>query len=158
MGVLEWLELSSLGDWVAASLWGYPIMLSLHAIGLAVLAGSLAMVDLRVIGCFPGLEIAPLRGMIKLAWAGFIVNLISGFSLFTAQATYFIAHRAFLIKIACIILVLINSALLLGMLNNHADEWDAGGTVSAPAKALAFSSLLLLTVATIAGRLIAYVE
>lgn len=158
MEYFEWLELSPLGDWVATSTWGYPILLSCHAIGLAVVAGSLAMVDLRVMGCFPGLEISPLRSLIKLAWVGFIVNLISGFSLFAGQATYFINHPAFLIKITCISLALVSSARLQSLLKQHADDWDGGGIVGSNAKILALSSLLLLCAAMIAGRLIAYIE
>ncbi|MFT4823119.1 MAG: hypothetical protein ACJAUG_003440 [Halioglobus sp.] len=158
MEFFGWLELSSLGDWVATSTWGYPILLSCHAIGLAVVAGSLTIVDLRVLGCFPGLEIAPLRCLIKLAWVGFIVNLISGFSLFAGQATYFITHPAFLIKITCILLALVGTARLQGLFKRHADDWDAGGAVGSNAKILALSSLLLLCAAMIAGRLIAYIE
>jgi len=157
MAFLEWLEFSPLGDWVAASLYGYPLMLSLHAVGLGVVVGILAMVNLRIVGLFGKLEIAPLRGLIKLAWAGFVVNLISGSALFTAQATYFITHKAFLIKIAAIFLAVINAAFLQNLLRQHADDWDAGESIPAGAKVLAISSLLLWSVAMVAGRLIAYV-
>ena len=157
MAFLEWLEVSALGEWVAASLWGYPIMLSCHAIGLAMVVGILAMVDLRVAGCFSQLEISPLRGIIKLAWAGFVVNFVSGFALFTAQATYFITHPAFLIKITAIFLAIVNAAFLQNLLRDNAEQWDRGMIVSTSAKMLAISSLILWSVAMVAGRLIAYV-
>jgi len=132
-------------------------MLSCHAVGLAVVVGVLAMVDLRIVGCFSKLEIAPLRGLIKLAWVGFVVNLISGFSLFAAQATYFITHPAFLIKIGAIFIAIANAAFLQNELKKHAHEWDAGSPVALTAKLLAISSMLLWSVAMVAGRLIAYI-
>lgn len=157
MAFLEWLEYSALADWVGASLWGYPIMLGLHAVGLGVVVGILAMVDLRVAGCFSKLEMVPLKSLIKIAWAGFIVNFISGFSLFASQATYFITHKAFIIKIIAIFLAIINAAFLQNLLRQHAASWDGGAAVSMNAKVLAISSLILWSVAMIAGRLIAYV-
>lgn len=157
MAFLEWLEFSALANWVGASLWGYPIMLGLHAVGLGVVVGILAMVDLRVAGCFSKLEMTPLKGFIKIAWAGFIINFISGFSLFASQATYFITHKAFVIKIIAIFLAIINAALLQNLLRQHAASWDGGAAVSTNAKVLAITSLILWSVAMIAGRLIAYV-
>jgi len=157
MAFLEWLEFSALASWVGGSLWGYPIMLGLHAVGLGVVVGVLAMVDLRVAGCFSKLEMVPLKGFIKIAWAGFVVNFISGFSLFAAQATYFITHKAFIIKIIAIFLAIINAALLQNMLRQNAQSWDGGAAIPMNAKLLAISSLILWSVAMVAGRLIAYI-
>ena len=157
MAFLEWLEMSALAELVAVSLWGYPIMLSLHAVGLAVVVGVLAMVDLRVMGCFSSMEIVPMRKLINLAKAGFIVNLLSGFALFSSQATYFIGHKAFIIKIIAIVLAIVNAVILKSMLAKNAESWDQGTAISMNAKLLAFSSLILWSVAMIAGRLIAYV-
>ena len=40
------LETTELATWVAVSLWGYPFMLSLHVMGLAVVVGIFSMRDL----------------------------------------------------------------------------------------------------------------
>jgi len=157
MAFLEWLEYSALAEWVAASLYGYPIMLSAHAVGLGVVVGVLAMVDLRILGCFSKLETVPLKGLIKIAWAGFILNFISGFSLYSAQATYFTFHTAFVIKIIAIFLAIVNAAFVQNLLTKHGESWDAGEAIPMNARMLALGSLLLWSVAMIAGRLIAYV-
>lgn len=152
MSFLYWLETSALGDWVATSLWGYPIMLAAHSVGLAIIVGILFVLNLRLIGFFPKIDPRLLRPLIKLAWAGFIVNLISGFMLFAAQAPYFITHPAFIIKLIAIFLAIINAALLQNLLkeNVEKDKFSKG-------KYLAISSLVLWSTAIIAGRMIAYI-
>lgn len=156
MAFLEWLEYSALGEWVAASEWGYAIAISCHGIGLGIVVGTLAMVDLRIVGVLKRLELAPMCGLINLAWAGFVVNAISGFALFASQATYFIGHIAFLVKISAILLAVVNAAFLQNALRASADKWDEGETISGSAKLLALGSLVLWSVAIVAGRLIAY--
>ena len=55
MAFFEWLEYTRLAVWVGESLWGYPIMISLHAIGLGTVVGILVMLDLRILGSFDGM-------------------------------------------------------------------------------------------------------
>lgn len=92
MSFLEWLEYGAIREWVATSIIGYPFILSMHTIGLAVVVGVLSIVDLRVAGCFRKLGIVPLRQMLKLAWGDFVINFVSGCALFASQATAFIGH------------------------------------------------------------------
>lgn len=157
MAFLEWLELSALADWISTSSWGYPLLLTLHSLGMAVIVGILFVLNLRILGCFKALPVVQLRPFLKLAWVGFIVNLGSGLALFAAQATFFIVHVAFIIKITGIFMAIINAALLQKLLRQHGEQWDTGATVSAGTKALAGSSLVLWMTAIIAGRLIAYI-
>lgn len=156
MGIFYWLETSPLAMWIGGSLWGYPISLSAHSVGMAIMVGIVVMVDLRVMGCFPSLSMTGMRTAIKVAWCGFVVNVISGFALFTSQASYFSMHKAFLIKIVAILLAAINAFILQKMLKANAQNWDAGEAIPAKAKQLAMSSMALWLIAVIAGRLIAY--
>lgn len=157
MAFLEWLEFSALGNWVSGSIWGYPIMLVSHSIGLAIAVGVLFVINMRVIGYFPTLSVSSLRNFLRLAWAGFILNAISGLALFAGQATLFITNVAFLIKIAAILLGIINAAFMQSLLRQHASTWDAGAAIPVNARALAIAALALWLTAIVAGRLIAYV-
>ena len=77
MVFLEWLEFSALAEWVSASLWGYPITLTSHGVGLAIVVGIIFMLNLRLLGKFSGLPYQTLLSYMKLAWAGFLLNFIS---------------------------------------------------------------------------------
>jgi len=50
VSVFEWLEETRLALWVGESLWGYPLLLSLHIVGLAMVAGIFTMLNLRLLG------------------------------------------------------------------------------------------------------------
>ena len=156
MAFFEWLEYTRLAIWVGESLWGYPIMISLHAIGLGTVVGILVMLDLRILGSFDGMPYGTLNGFMRIAWAGFVVNLLSGTALFTAQATVFVESLPFLIKIPAILAAVGIAAVMQKQLRQNAQDWDSGVAVSGAAKSLAWVSIALWLIAMIAGRLIAY--
>lgn len=157
MALFEWLELTLLADWVGGSLWGYPITLTAHGIGLAVVVGIIFMLCFRLLGRFDGLPYGTVLAYMKLAWAGFLLNFISGFMLFSAQATVFIVSLPFIIKIVSILIAAIVAALLQEKVRLGAADWDAGAAVPGNVKRLCVLSLLLWSIAIVAGRLIAYV-
>ena len=156
MSTFEWLENTRLALWVAESMWGYPIMICLHAIGLGVVVGTLVMVDLRVLGAFRGIPFSSLRGLMKLAWAGFVINLFSGLSLFATGATVFIENIPFLIKLPAIFLAISVAGIMQHRLQKNASAWDSSVPVDTTIKLLAIVSVLLWLTAIIAGRLTAY--
>ena len=85
-----WLENTPIALWVSLSLYAYPLLLSLHIVGLATVVGIFSMRDLRLLGLFPELQATSFVPLGKLAAAGFTLNAISGFLLFTSQASIFI--------------------------------------------------------------------
>jgi hypothetical protein len=156
VSTFEWIEQSDLAILVAESLWGYPIMICLHAIGLAVVVGTLVMVNLRIFGLFKGIPFSVLRSLMRLAWAGFVINLLSGSALFSAQATVFIENVPFLIKLPSIFLALIVAGIMQNQLQKNAAAWDSETPVNMTTKALAACSIMLWLTAIVAGRLTAY--
>ncbi len=155
MAFLEWLQSTWVGTTVAESLWGYPTFETMHTIGMALLIGSLGLIDLRVLGFKPELPILETRQLLPLAWIGFTLNAISGTALFTSSAVEFFSSYTFRIKIVLIILAGINAALL----SHQIFKEGPPGTVVTPttgAKWIAGTSLVFWFGAVIAGRLIAY--
>lgn len=151
------LETTELATWVAVSLWGYPIMLSLHVVGLAVVVGIFAMRDLCLLGLFPGIQPSAFLGLGKLGWVGFIVNAVSGFALFASQATVFVTSVPFLIKIACIVAGMVLAGVIQSRLRAELALGDSVAVVSKSTRIIALVSLMFWLAAIIAGRLIAYI-
>ncbi len=154
--MFEWLENTPVALWVGESLWGYPFMLGLHVVGLAVVVGIFVMRDLRLIGFFEGISYASLASLQKLAWTGFLINAISGVFLFTSQATTFISSTPFLLKISMIFLAAICAAIIQNRIRDDAVSWDSSGAAVGSVNALAMVSIALWAGAIISGRLIAY--
>ena len=157
MAVFEWLEGTSLALWVGESLWGYPVMLSLHVVGLAIVVGIFLMRDLRLLGMFDGIEHGSLTGLVKFGWIGFLVNALSGAALFSSQAVTFVESTPFLLKIASIALAAICAAIIQNRSRADAASWDTGdGNPPSSIRVVAAVSLTLWISAIVSGRLIAY--
>ena len=146
--MFEWLENTSVAIWVGESFWAYPLMLSMHAIGLAIVVGILSMFNLRLLGSFKGIRTVAFLPLLKFAWIGFFVNATSGFFLFTSQATTFVQSTPFLIKISCVF----TGAILAKVMQTKLIKSGSDDSM----KGLAIVSLVLWLVAITAGRLIAY--
>jgi hypothetical protein len=156
MGFLEWLQSTWLGVLVAESLWGYPIFETIHTLGMAMMIGSLGLINLRVLGYKPELRLLDIHQLLPLAWIGFTLNAISGTALFTSDAVYFWGKYTFRIKMILIILGGINAALLGQRVFREAAAGTPALPTAAGTKWIAFLSLVFWFGAVIAGRLIAY--
>jgi hypothetical protein len=155
MAVLEWLQSTPLALFVAETIWAYPLFETLHTIGMALLLGSLGLINLRILGYKPELPVLGTLDLLPLAWLGFSVNLISGLALFSSDAVYFWSSITFRIKLSLIVLAGINAFVLSQSVFRDA---RAGKTaaLSSGLKVVAASSLVFWVGAVIAGRLIAY--
>lgn len=155
--MFEWLENTSVALWVGESLWGYPLMLGLHVVGLAIVVGIFVMRDLRLIGCFEGISYESLESLRRLGWTGFVINAISGCFLFTSQAVTFAGSTPFLLKISMIFLAAICAAVIQNKMHDSAAQWDGSGAAAGSVRTLAMVSIALWMGAIIAGRLTAYI-
>ena len=147
--MLVWIENTSLALWVGTSLWAYPVLLSAHITGLAVIVGIIAMRDFHLLGFINGVTEANFFELKKLAYCGFLINGISGIMLFASQASYLSTNLPFLIK-----LFFIGSGMLLASKIYKKIEKNTGRTST---KILAILSLFSWFGAITAGRLIAYI-
>jgi hypothetical protein len=132
-------------------------MLSLHAIGLAIVVGIFTMFNFRVLGLFKSIEYSAFLDFFKLAWAGLLINAGSGFALFCSQATFYITNTPFLVKISSIFIGSILAFRIQSNLRLNAEKWDS--KVAEPGSKdhlYAQSSLLFWACAIFGGRLIAY--
>jgi hypothetical protein len=154
--MFTWIEGTPIAQWVSLSLYAYPLLLSVHIVGLAVVVGIFLMRDLRLIGFFKGLDPAAFLALSKFAWVGFIFNAISGVMLFTSQAVTFAGNVAFLIKIACILVGMVLAGVIQSRLRANIQA-GADLVISRSFRTLALCSLLTWIGAIIAGRLVAYI-
>ncbi|MDX1405234.1 MAG: hypothetical protein R3192_11885 [Woeseiaceae bacterium] len=157
MPVFQWLESTALAIWVGESLWGYPIMLGTHAVGLAIVVGIFVMLDLRMLGVIRGISFHAFLSLFRLAWIGFLFNAISGSALFTSQASTFVESTPFLIKISAVLAGVILGVIIQQRVRLRVADWDSDdANIESSATFLAIASLICWIGAIIAGRLIAY--
>ena len=155
MDVLASLEGSGFGTWLreSGSIWAYPAVLTLHTMGMGVLVGASAVIDLRLIGFAPQIPLAPLGRLFPIMWGGFWVNAITGVALFVADATTKGTTTVFMAKLAIIVVAVI----VLFDIKRRVYGANETAVVTPGARALAAASLALWFLAIVTGRYMAYV-
>ena len=155
MDVLSTIEHSAFCTWVRedSSLWAYPGIRFMHTVGLAMVVGMSAMINLRLLGFARTLPVAPLERYFPIIWAGFWINAMSGTILLAADATTKLTNPAFGVKMVLIALAVVNLVLIRRVVFR---DPDVDTSVSGLGRFLAAVSLLLWFGATTAGRLMAY--
>jgi hypothetical protein len=152
VGFLAWLEATGLAEWVRSSSEGYPSMIALHALGMAVMVGLSLLIDLRILGWFAGIPLAALQRFFSLAWIGFGINTLSGSALFTAQATSYIVDWVFMTKMTLVLL----GAITAGILQPAIAKAGPGVELSGGMKGVAGLAIVFWLIAIVMGRLTAY--
>jgi hypothetical protein len=101
---------SHIGTAIRESDYAFSIIESVHVLGITLLFGTIALLDLRMLGLvlrpIPITRIA--RAVFPLTWSGFAVMFTSGFLLFWAEAAKNYSNPAFRIKLILLALVGIN--------------------------------------------------
>ena len=155
------IEASSLGVAMRQWLWLYPSVEIVHITGIGLLFGSIAVLDLRLLGFSRTLSVRQLaRHVLPWTAASFALIVPSGLMMFTAHASDFIQSGVFVLKMGLILAAGLNAALFHAITFRTADVWDAEEMRKLPpppSARLAGALSLSLWIAVIAcGRLLAY--
>ncbi len=155
--MLDWLQNTGIARMVQESIWGYPIVLSSHAVGMAILAGIVLMINFRILGLAPAIPLSALKTMFRFALVGLVINLVSGLMLFVANADAFFQSNPFRIKI---ILLIVGITLMVKMSGQFFDRTDSVEDMvpTKQVKTMAVISSVAWFGVIIAGRLIAYID
>lgn len=155
------IEASSLGAAMRQWLWLYPSVEIVHIAGIGLLFGSIAVLDLRLLGFSRTLSVKQLaRHVLPWTAASFVLVVPSGLMMFTAHASDFIQSGVFVLKMGLILAAGLNAALFHAITYRTADVWDAEEMRKLPpppSARLAGALSLALWISVIAcGRLLAY--
>lgn len=101
--------------WIAAHPVAYPALEVLHIAGIGLLLGSLVLLELRVWGLARELPLRPLaRLSLSVTLAGFGLIVCSGLLMFAAQPAELLSNRAFVLKLALVLLAGVNAVWFHG--------------------------------------------
>lgn len=144
-----------MSTWVreSGSLWAYPMILTAHTVGMSLLVGASAAVDLRLLGIAPQLPLRPMAAVFRMVWLGAALSGLSGMLLFAADATTKGTTSVFFVKLACIVGAVLVARRLQRLIVALSDDEPDGVP---GARVLAVASLVLWAGAITAGRFMAY--
>jgi hypothetical protein len=153
--VIEWLANSPYALWVNQS-FGWPLALTIHAFGNAIVVGFMAIIGLRLFGFFPGIPYTSLRSLIPYIWISVAFQALSGFTLWMTKPGSYLADGMFEVKFTLVIIACVVMVIFQRILKQEAAKWDAAGAVSSRGLKIGTLSCLLWAGVLIGGRLTAY--
>jgi hypothetical protein len=149
------IETSAFSTWLreSSSLWVFPFILILHTWGLAFLAGSNVVLDVRVLGLVPDIPLRSLERYFLVMWIAFWVNAVSGVLLLIAYPTKALTNPLFYVKLMLIAVAFVTAHRIRRRLR----EVPSGARPEASRlRMLAAVSLACWVAAVPAGRFLAY--
>jgi len=150
----QWLQFSPPLVAMRSSPWLFPVIATIHLMGLSVLGGAVLLVDLRLLGL--GLRRQPVAQLAQDAerwlFRGLLVMVATGIPLFMCFATKYYYLTFFWVKMAALLAVVVFTVSVRRRVimadetrMNHA--WD---------KAVALTSITLWTTVALGGRYIGF--
>ena len=157
--VLTWIDGSPMAEEIRVSLWLFPALEIAHVAAIALVLGSIARVDLRLVGLASRhrsiTEIS--REMLPWTWVGFALATVFGVLLFVGQPVRYVEVAFFDAKIILILLAGLNMLVFEYMTRRSVGRWDRAPTPPLQVRLAGGLSLAFWLSVVICGRLIGFV-
>src|SRR5580658_8595157 len=151
----EWIQSTIFFTAVRQSWLVYPVVLSLHMVGIAFFGGMILMTDLRLLGwAMRSRPVAHVVDQLRMPKRiGFLLMVTFGFLLFGCKAEEYYYNPFFRAKMMLLTCVAIHALVFRGTVYGRPDGFDPSR-----AKLAAVLSLLLWTGIACMGRGIGYLD
>ncbi len=156
--VFSWLEDTWLAEVIRSTAYLYPVLESVHIIGIALLIGPAAAFDLRLLGVGRRtLRVTSAASyLLRLSHLGFVIAAATGMAMFLPGANLIADRGSAPWKLGLILLAGLNILIFRRRTYRSVADWDADQPTPVAARCAAVISLTSWAGVTIAGRLLAY--
>lgn len=155
---LKSLEASGLAARIRDSLFLFPMIESTHVFGLALVFGTIAIIDLRLLGLAsthrPFTRMA--SDILKWTWGAFILTVLTGTLMFITNAPVYYHNFFFRAKMLLLVLSGLNLFAFERTAARTVSSWDQAPSAPRAGKAVAVVSLTLWISIIFMGRLIGF--
>jgi hypothetical protein len=156
--ILQWIESTGLATGIRQSLYVFPFLESVHVIGLSLVFGTIAVIDLRLLGvasrdrAFKRMS----SDILKWTWAAFALTALTGSLMFTTNASVYYHNFYFRSKMLLLLLAGVNMLSFELTLGRASHRWDRAPAAPPMGRAVAVLSLAIWISVIFAGRLIGF--
>ena len=136
----------------------FPWIECVHVLALTLVIGSIAIVDLRLLGLRSRNRgvVETTSEVLPITWTAFAFALISGGMMFASNAVAY-AHNAFFqAKMALVVFAGLNMLGYHFIVGRHAASWQAGASTPLKARLVGGASLALWIAIAACGRWIGF--
>ena len=156
---LEWLQSTAPAVAIAESSWLFPTIETVHVLALTTVVGSIAMVDLRLIGAAQRHRsvIELTEEVLPWTWIGFTIAVATGSLMFASNAVKYFANGPFRIKMILLLSAGINMLIFHLVTFRSATAWHRDAAIP-PAGRIAGGVSLVIWISVVGfGRWIGFV-
>ena len=157
-GLIASLEASGLATTIRNSLFLFPLIESVHVIGLTMVFGTIVIIDLRLLGIAstrrPFTAIA--SDVFKWTWMAFAVTATTGALMFITNASTYYQSAYFRAKMALLALSGLNMLVFELTARRSIHAWDRNASAPASGRAVAVLSLVIWIGVIVLGRWIGF--
>jgi hypothetical protein len=154
----EWVDAFPTSIALRESIYGYPYLLTAHAVSMALFAGLIVMMDLRLLGIgnmrTPFSEVQ--KRLFPWQMVGMTLSAITGLTLTYADPMRFYVNIFFWTKMLVMVLAGINALAFHFITYNSVVRWDSAETTPFGAKLSGAVSIIMWAIVIVSGRLIPY--
>jgi len=154
----QWVDSTRLSAVLRQSTWMFPALDVIHTLGIVLVAGTIMLVDLRLLGLT--LRSEPAAGVIEriVPWTlwGFALMFVTGALLFCSEAVKLFHSPAFRIKLVILALAGLNALIFHQTIYRDVANWDQAAAAPVRARLAGLLSLAFWIATIAAGRAIAY--
>ena len=152
--LMEWLQAGSLATFIHQTKWLFTTIEVIHVLAISLVIGTIAMVDLRLLGLASTrrsfTELA--RPILQWTWAAFALAAITGSLLFMSQAASYFETTTFRIKLFIMFIAAVNMLIFEFVTVRGVQEWDKNPTPPAAARLAGGISLACWILVFVFGR------
>jgi hypothetical protein len=160
IAVLRSLEASGLAAWIKGSLYAFPLIESVHVIGLTMVFGTIAILDLRLLG------IASVRRpfaalaseIMTWTWAAFALAASTGVLMFITNPVAYYQNLQFRLKMSLLLLAGINVLIFNVTAGRSIRRWNTDRAAPLSGKLVGVFSLLLWIGVIFLGRWVGFTK
>jgi hypothetical protein len=109
-----WVATTELHRIATEYTWVWATLETLHFLGLALLVGTIGVLDLRLLGVAKGLPLAPFQRLVPLGVAAFALELLTGVVFFAGAPYQYLYNVAFQMKLIFIAVAGLNILIFYG--------------------------------------------
>jgi hypothetical protein len=154
--LIDWIQDTPLSWFVLNHGWVWPISESIHFCGLTLMAGTVGIFDLRLLGVGRGISPRSLHRLLRFGVAGFALSVMTGTLFIAGTPDQYFYNAAFKVKVAGLLLIGCNVALFYSLEFKRVMQLGPDDDAPRSAKWIAGASLALLIVVMCAGRMLTF--
>jgi hypothetical protein len=152
------LETSAIGTFIAESPWAFPMVESAHVIAIVTVVGTIAVMDLRLLGLASSdcAVTSMSRDTLRWTWGAFVLAAITGGLLFISNASGYAGNPWFIRKMIVLVLAGANMAVFHLFTWRSVGRWDSDCAVPLAGKIAGGLSLFFWVLVVFFGRVVGF--